>query len=108
MLVFNLEKKWFDKIKSGEKTHEYRGVKDCWTRRIKNHFKFLWSDIDYLKSGNIYYPSDKVIILRKGYTDENLYARVVSIKIVDGTHTDLKFNGAVYDIEFKLIKDDKQ
>lgn len=24
MLTFNLKKKWFDKIKNGEKTHEYR------------------------------------------------------------------------------------
>lgn len=23
MLVFNLKKEWFEKIKSGEKTHEY-------------------------------------------------------------------------------------
>lgn len=27
MLTFNLKKEWFDKIKSGEKTHEYREVK---------------------------------------------------------------------------------
>ena len=24
MLTFNLKKEWFEKIKSGEKTHEYR------------------------------------------------------------------------------------
>lgn len=27
MLTFNLKKEWFEKIKSGEKTHEYREVK---------------------------------------------------------------------------------
>ncbi len=26
MLTFNLKKEWFEKIKSGEKTHEYREV----------------------------------------------------------------------------------
>lgn len=28
MLVFSLKKEWFDKIKSGEKTVEYREVKE--------------------------------------------------------------------------------
>lgn len=30
MLTFNVKKEWFDKIKSGEKTHEYREVKPYW------------------------------------------------------------------------------
>lgn len=34
MLTFNLKKEWFEKIKNGEKTHEYREVKDYWTNRI--------------------------------------------------------------------------
>lgn len=37
--------------------------------------------------------------------EELLNARVVSIKIVDGTNTDLKINSDVFDIEFELIKD---
>lgn len=107
MLVFNLKKEWFNKIKSGEKTHEYREVKLYWTKRIKNFFEFLWSDIYCLKSGDIYYPIGKGIIFRKGYTGEKLYARVVSIKIIDGTNTDLKINKDVYDIEFELIRGNK-
>ena len=75
------------------------------TTRISNHFSYLWSDIDYLKSGDILYPILKDIIFVKGYTGERLYARVVSIKIVDGANTDLKINKDVYDIEFKPIKD---
>ena len=35
MLVFNLKKEWFEKIKNGEKTHEYRIVKLYWTNRIR-------------------------------------------------------------------------
>ena len=38
MLTFNLKKEWFEKIKSGEKTHEYREVKPYWFRRL-----FLYS-----------------------------------------------------------------
>lgn len=105
MLTFNLKKKWFNKIKNGEKTHEYREVKPYWTTRISNHFGYLLCDIDDLKNGNIYYPTFKDIILKMGYTSEKIYARVVSIKIIDGKNTDLKINKPVYDIEFKLIKE---
>lgn len=104
MLTFNLKKEWFDKIKSGEKTHEYREVISYWDKRIKRYFDFLCCDIDYLKSGNVYYPINKCVILRNGYTSKKLYAKVISIKIVDGTYTDLKINKDVYDIEFELIK----
>ena len=34
MLTFILKKKWYDKIKNGEKTIEYREVKPYWDRRI--------------------------------------------------------------------------
>lgn len=108
MLTFNLKKEWFEKIKSGEKTHEYREVKPYWVTRIKNYFGYLWCDIDYLKGGDIYYPILKDIIFQKGYTGEKLYARVVSIKIVDGTHTDLKIDSDVFDIEFEQIKNFKR
>ena len=30
MLTFNVKKEWFEKIKSGEKTHEYREYKPYW------------------------------------------------------------------------------
>lgn len=33
-IVFNLKREWFDKIKSGEKTVEYRESKDYWWRRL--------------------------------------------------------------------------
>ena len=34
MLIFPLKKQWYEKIKSGEKTVEYREVKLYWTKRI--------------------------------------------------------------------------
>ena len=38
MLTFNLKKEWFEKIKSGEKTHEYRLQTKYWTKRLSNLF----------------------------------------------------------------------
>ena len=52
MLTFNLKKQWFNKIKSGEKTHEYREVKPCWTGR----FIAICSAIEEDKNKRIYPP----------------------------------------------------
>lgn len=58
-LTLGVAKKWFDMIASGEKTEEYRTIKDYWTVRLydvfaKNPTKYLMDkkisgDIDYLK-----------------------------------------------------------
>lgn len=34
MLIFPLKKEWYEKIRSGEKTVEYREVKPYWSQRI--------------------------------------------------------------------------
>lgn len=39
MLIFPLKKQWYEKIKSGEKTIEYREAKPYWTYRIGNELK---------------------------------------------------------------------
>ena len=39
MLTLNLEKKWFDKIKAGQKTHEYRDVKPYFASRLTTDLK---------------------------------------------------------------------
>lgn len=105
MLTFNLKKEWFEKVKSGKKTHEYREVKPFWVTRIKNYFGFFWCDIEELKCGSIYYPIGINIIFQCGYGGEKLKANVTSIKIIDGWNTDLKTNKDVFDIEFELIKE---
>lgn len=46
MLTFNVKKEWFEKIKSGEKTHEYREVKPYWINRLKNYFSITDRDIE--------------------------------------------------------------
>ena len=43
MLTFNLKKQWFDKIKSGEKTHEYRLATDYWMKRISKQSQ--WNEL---------------------------------------------------------------
>lgn len=94
MLTFNLKKEWFEKIKSGEKTHEYREIKPYWTRRISK---------ESLLNG-----TDFKIKFVKGYSNklENiLFAKCKNITYKWGEETDLGISADVYDIEFELIKE---
>ncbi len=104
MLTFNLKKEWFEKIKSGKKTHEYREYKYYWFVRIKNYFKFLDEEIFDMRRGDIFLERQELIIFRCGYKGEKLKAKVKSITIKDGLDTDLKINKYVFDIEFELIE----
>lgn len=89
MLIFNLKKEWFEKIKSGEKTHEYRIVKDYWNSRLM-----------FLRKGD-------PIIFRLGYCkafdpEREILATVINISIINGKNTDLQLDADVWDIEFEL------
>ena len=100
MLIFNLKKEWFEKIKSGEKTHEYREVKPYWTNRLKFVMEILY------EFDQKCYPCE----IRLGYpknTDYNkiIDAKILSIKIINGKNTDLKINKDVFDIEFEPISE---
>lgn len=102
MLTFNLKKEWFEKIKSGEKTHEYREVKDYWFKRL-----FLYSKLICRQT---MIPLHGECIFVCGYapkedSSKRLKAKIKSISIVDGKNTDLKIDNDVFDIEFELIKD---
>ena len=102
MLRFNLKKKWFDKIKSGEKIHEYREVKPYWTKRF---CKELCVNADELKQYTE--CNDKAIVFIKGYSnkvEDKLLARLYSIKVRNGKNTDLGIDKDVYDIEFELVR----
>ena len=119
MLTFNLKKEWFDKIKSGEKTHEYREVKDYWTDKLVKEFfeidkkkrphSFIYYKkgmVLYLKTEKGFYNHPTLCFMNGMFSEEKrprLYSKMKSIKIVDGKKTDLKFDGEVYDIEFELI-----
>lgn len=91
MLTFRLKKEWYEKVKSGEKTHEYRIYGDYWNKRI----------IDAL------FPED-IICLTCGYPQKDdlnrrLFAKVLKISVTDGLKSDLKVNKRVWDIEFELV-----
>ena len=105
MLTFNLKKEWFEKIKSGEKTHEYRELKPYWTKRIDKEIKLLY------KQYGLHAEDKFIITFMLGYPknsekDKILKAIVKSIRTENsGLDTDLKIDKPVYDIEFELIKE---
>lgn len=114
MLTFNLKKVWFDKIKSGEKNHEYRKYKPYWRKRFEKYFNCDLSAIR-LRFGNeiVLCPPIYYVNFVCGYApieDKNkrLLAKVKTIRLRYGKETDLKINAPVYDIEFELIKDNEQ
>ncbi|MCQ2957283.1 MAG: hypothetical protein MJ180_00100 [Candidatus Gastranaerophilales bacterium] len=115
MLTFNLKKEWFNKIKSGEKTHEYREVKSYWTKRImKSMYHEYITDDDYFirmcyGCGNYWNPIDGKIVFCCGYPqksdkEKRLNAVIKKVLIRNGMNTDLKIAKKVFDIEFELIK----
>jgi hypothetical protein len=60
ILHLTLKKKWFDMIKSGDKTEEYREIKPYWTKRLTDKegwFKHF--DIVRFKNG---YAKDSPVI----------------------------------------------
>lgn len=99
MLTFNVKKEWFEKIKSGEKTHEYRVFSLYWAKRINNAFKANNFSFGMECKFTLGYP-------KKNDNDRILRAKIKNITLLNsGMHTDLKINKPVYDIEFELIKE---
>ena len=100
MLIFLLKKEWYEKIKSGEKTIEYREVKPYWRERLIKYFQL---DTDEMYDiGDSYIYSEKnlraVCKLRLGYTKKYMTARIIRIEVVDGKDTDLHIDKPVYAI----------
>ena len=91
MLTFNVKKEWFEKIKSGEKTHEYRVYKPYWEKRLCKRMD------DYTICIACGYP-------KKDDKQRRLYAKMTRVfYLKNGLETDLKTDKPVYDIEFELI-----
>lgn len=69
MLILPIKKKWFDMIKSGKKTEEYREIKPYWTDRFFNPKNGLRKTIFFndcsLKNGRAFLRGK--IIFRNGY-----------------------------------------
>ncbi|MBD5413986.1 MAG: hypothetical protein HDR52_06170 [Treponema sp.] len=97
MLIFPLKKEWYKKIRSGEKTVEYREVKPYWSKRFAKEIGC--GDISRMPSG--YYRFCDVYIkciLRFGYTKQQMTAEITKIEVVDGKDTDLFVDKPVYAI----------
>lgn len=117
MLTFNLKKEWFEKIKSGEKTHEYRIMSKYWNNRFLN----LLKKSNAIVAKNILhrsiinglntelYPNFEFYFAcgypKKEDKSKWLKANMIALNTnVNGLETDLKIDKPVYDIEFELIK----
>lgn len=112
MLTFPLKKEWYEKIKNGEKTVEYREVKDYWTKRVAK-YSYWYSQFISPKERSVWesnlpriFNKEKAICLfRLGYTKKYMYGVISKIEIVDGKDTDLKIDKPVYAIHFELVKE---
>ena len=97
---------WFDEIKSGRKTHEYRKAIPFWIKRIEKAFyvRLAFSCLDFIKHP-IYMETLEefmpFIELQRAYrkNPERMIFRAKRLEVVDGKQTDLKCDGPVFDIE---------
>ena len=106
MLIFPLQKEWYKKIRSGEKTIEYREVKPYWTKRIAN----LTGDkvVQYDGRGRtaqILPDNPFPCVLRLGYTKYKMTAEITKIEVVDGKDTDLRVDKPVYAIHLANVRE---
>lgn len=115
MLIFNLKKQWFDKIKSGEKTHEYRECKPYWQKRIiaqqglfhhLNNNYFATVTKEGIFTDNLNLDCEFVCgYANKDDKEKRLKAKIKNISIINGKNTDLAVDKNVYDIEFELLEE---
>lgn len=98
MLIFNLKREWFEKIKSGEKTVEFREIKPYWTTRIFNEMaRCTMNGQRYL---------DCLFVNAYNYSD-TLKGHIRWIDKMDsGINTDLKTDKPVYVLAFDIIKEE--
>ena len=116
MLIFPLKKEWYEKIKSGEKTIEYREVKPYWTKRIATNLfrpmfglyspKKVFDIVSTLGFAVSFSPNPEYLCeLRLGYTKKSLKAQIWKIEVVDGKNTDLHIDKPVYAIHLADVKE---
>jgi len=108
MLIFNLKKVWFDKIKNGEKTHEYREVKPYWDKRIQNAIKeqMVFDDETDEDCPCICESLDCELVCgypSKDDTSKKIRAKIKSITKKNGLDTDLAIDKEVYDFELEVL-----
>ena len=96
ILDVTVKKHWFNEIKSGRKTHEYRDI-ESWEHKLGRDKKNKYHTLR-IRAGMLVKSSD---------TNNVLYGKILSITEKYGLETDLKIDSRVYDIEFELIKTGK-
>jgi len=92
-----IKKVWFDKIKSGEKTHEYRRVCPHWCSKIGIFIDSGLADFTETKVNKIRFRCGQTT--KSTDKDKTMLFKIKSIDCIDGEKTDLKYNGLVFDIE---------
>lgn len=119
MLIFPLKKQWYEKIKSGEKTVEYREMKLYWIKRIlnatqewnyQNNYASVMFDsgtIEEVKGiTKITFIKKMPCILQNGYNPKTrLKADISKIEVVNGKYTDLAIDKPVYAIHLSNIRE---
>lgn len=100
---------WFDKIKSGEKTHEFRERNRYWDRRlgVDVYCHEVKDSTDPLERASARQSMRyKAVRFRRGYAKdaERMSFSIKSIGIVNGLHTDLHTDGDVFDIELGEVQ----
>ena len=112
MLTFNLKKEWFEKIKSGEKKHEYRVASPYWTKRLLKVFRQPNEiKLDNMKIFSI--PVNKYCLFALGYPSKDEKDKFILAKITrfsryqNGYGTDLNTAQPVFIMEFKKVKEIK-
>ena len=102
MLIFPLKKQWYDKIKTGEKTIEYREVKPYWATRLWHENCDPPYDWENVKELGVF-PVECYFQL--GYNPKTrIEAFVKKVEIVNGKKTDLAIDKLVYAIHFRLSR----
>lgn len=115
MLIFPLKKQWYEKIKSGEKTVEYREVKLYWIKRInkliqQHNYIHDYNAVDFSKvnalTKNVIFKIPMRCYLQLGYNpDTRLKADITKIETINGKDTDLAIDKPVYAIHLGNIKE---
>lgn len=95
VLYLSLKKEWFDMIKSGIKTEEYREVKEYWKKRLFSHkYDFVEFMLGYPKSNDLEKRIRfKIISIKIGYGIEEFGAELHKIYYVIKFGDKIKMGG---------------
>lgn len=107
VLTFNLKKEWYEKIKCGDKTIEYREAKPYWEKRFAKEFCSLDVLVCGEKSGaNFFVLHPHPCVLRLGYTKQCMTAKIVKVEWLEtGKDTDLAIDAPVYAIHLADVRE---